>query len=89
MVNYVTGLRLAVDWHVLCQCAANRSILCQSGANRPTQCQSGANPSPLVSLVPFLTSPELPILISSHGQSLANPGQSGANPRPIRDQLRS
>ena len=51
--------------------------------------KSGANPSPLVSLVPFLTSPELPILISSHGQSLANPGQSGANPRPIRDQLRS
>ena len=49
----------------------------QSGANRPTQCQFGANPSPLVSLVPFLTSPELPILISSHGQSLANPGQSG------------
>ena len=30
MVNYVTGLRLAVDWHVLCQCAA---IWRQSGAN--------------------------------------------------------
>ena len=61
---------------IRCQ-SANPVPIGQSGANRPIRCQSGANPSPLVSLVPFLTSPELPILISSHGQSLANPGQSG------------
>ena len=36
MVNYVTGLRLAVDWHVLCQ----------SGANQPIRCQS-VNPVPI------------------------------------------
>ena len=33
MVNYVTGLRLAFDWHVLCQSIAYRR---ESGANPGT-----------------------------------------------------
>ena len=65
------------------QSCANRSIRCQSANPLPILCQSRANPAPLVSLMPFLNSPELPILISSHSQSLANPGQSGANPSPL------
>ena len=67
---------MAWDWQSPCQSGANQPIRCQSVNPVPIG-QSRANPSPLVSLMPFLTSPELPILISSHGQSLANPGQSG------------
>ena len=69
---------------IRCQ-SVNPVPIGQSCANQPTQCLSSANPSPLVSLVPFLTSPELPILISRHGQSLAKPGQSGPLGERIQD----